>query len=499
MSIEQFSRLLDQRCQELANEEAYVKDHIGQIGTSIPTFMTSIDTFVVNPSNVGLGVISRMIETDETIFSSILFKSLMMLAKIGDYHHNDKKIKDFVNDFLGKLSDPTWPETLEAMSSSYAYGFSVSEIIWGLNKRKEKVPVRVPTYHPTTIVFETGNDGRITEDGIVQFTTQYNQQSNPNYYFPFLNNGFYLKNPFETPTDRILPYRIPFINNFGAVRIPRSKCVHHVNHSMFSFGSPYGKTSVRTAHLAWQLKVFFMKQMGIAGKRQATPTLWATAPHNANKVRVTHPNGKTEDLNPVEALNLILKSRENDDAVITGPESAGYKLQVIGDMANMNSFIDVIQLLNVLIFRSFVLPSLVLTDGSAGSRSLGDKHFQVVDRIAESDAKKFTMSLVNQLIRPAIVDNFGEQDDYGHFMARPQNIEERERMANMFRTLGDGGWLDNTAQEDVEFVRASLHLPDKKDQSFYSEESPLKPGDEGYSDDFSERVNDKLKGEGDEA
>ncbi|RYZ86288.1 MAG: hypothetical protein EOP06_14770, partial [Proteobacteria bacterium] len=97
---------------------------------------------------------------------------------------------------------------------------------------------------------------------------------------------------------------------------------------MLNFGSPYGKTPVRTAHLAWQLKVFFMKQMGIAGKRQASPFVWATAPHNQNKVKVDTPQG-SKDMTPVEALSSILASRETDDSIVTGPSTSGYNIEAI--------------------------------------------------------------------------------------------------------------------------------------------------------------------------
>ena len=325
------------RLTELRQDNQEVDKMLKQMGTSIPKFFGQIDTFISNPSNVGTGILARMIDSDETVSASVQFMVLMILSKIGEYHHDNVEIKDFVQSALGKIKGPTWQVTMESMLSSKAFGFSVSEIIWGLNKKMQKIPVRVPTYHPSTVAFEVDETGQITEEGVLQFVYQYSQFSNPNSFFPRVNYGFYVRNPFETPTDRLTPHRLPFINNYGMVRIPRRKVVHHVNLQMFSFGNPYGKTPVRTAHLAWQLKVFFMKQLGVAGKRQSTPTLWAQAPLNNNKIEYKDPKtGAIVVKSPIEALRDLLAYRETDDAIVTGNKGSGFDLSVLNDEANLD-------------------------------------------------------------------------------------------------------------------------------------------------------------------
>jgi hypothetical protein len=456
-----------ERLNQLRMEDELLRKSVAaQVGTSIPQLFYQAETYIVNPSNVGTGILSRMIETDDTVSSSVQFKTLMALSKVGEYHHDKTEISDFVNDFLSKLRRPTWRASMEAMLSAYHYGFSVTECVFGLDAKLRKYPVRLATYHPSTLAFEVDQYGQVTENGVIQFIQQTSQVSNPNWTWSNYRYGYQVQNPFTTPTDRLLPYRIPFVYQYGLTRIPRSKVIHITNLPMFSFGSPYGKTAVRTAHLAWQLKVFFMRQLGIAGKRAATPTLWGTAPQNMNKLKVTRPDGTVAELTPTQALRDMLAQRETDDAVITGPEGAGYKLTALANEANLDGFLNVINALNVWIFRCFLLPSLVMTDGSAGSRSLGDKHFQMVDRIAENDADQFTEAVVNDLIEPVVRDNFGEQDDYGHFKRRPQNLEERERLANMFVNLGNAGWLKAHVEEDMDYVRSSLSLPDDADTSF---------------------------------
>ncbi len=476
------------RLQALRDEHVDSERMLKQMGTNIPKFFAGLDTFITNPSNVGTGILARMIDSDETVSASVQFMILMILSKIGEYHHEDKAIKDFVQSSLSKLKQPTWQVTMETMLSSKAYGFSVSEIVWGLNKKLEKIPVRIPTYHPSTIAFEVDQYGLITEEGVLQFVNQYSQFSNPNSIFPHIGYGFYVKNAFQTPTDRMLPMRIPFMQNYGVARIPRNKVVHHVNLPMFSFGNPYGKTPVRTAHLAWQLKVFFMKQLGIAGKRQSTPTLHAQAPLNNNMIQYKDPKtGEMVNRSPIEAMRDLLSMRETDDALITGPEGQGYKISVLNDEASLSGFTETINFLNVLIFRAFLLPSLVLSDASSGNRALGDKHFQIVDRVAESDALKFSETIVNDLIEKMIIDNFGPQENYGKFNQRPQNIEERERLSRIFNELANNGFLEPHVQEDFDFVRESLSVPKREVSKFIGGDlDPEDPTDDLLNDDPSD-------------
>lgn len=442
-----------------------------QLGTTVPKYFGAIDTFVVNPSNVSIGIMARMIETDPTIFSSVQFKSLMMLSKIGDYQNKNPELKKFVDEFTKAMQGPTWREALEAQSSHYGYGFSITEILWGINKNLKKVPMRLDTYHPSTICFELDHTGHITQQGIIQFTIQNGGSVNPNISFPYFKYGYTVTNPFETPNDKLMPYRLPFIANYGLARIPRNKVIHHKAGAALSFGSPYGKTAVRAAHLAWQMKVFFLKRLGIAGKRSDTPMIWGTAPMSANKVKVEIA-GKTVEKTPIQVLTSILAERESGDSVVTGPKEQGYHLEAIAMQMDLNQHLAVLNWLDTQMFRAFLLPSLVMTDGSAGSRSLGDKHFQLVDFIAGEEAQKFGENIINELIKPAIIMNFGEQEDYGHFSQRPQSVEERERLANMFTSLANGGWMSAYDPKDGEYVRSSLHLP-AQEKSFYAKQMPL--------------------------
>ena len=467
-SMKRAAEAVHKRIQGLELEEKMIRDSVDdQVGTSIPrSFTAGKDNFIIDPSNVGTGILDRMIKTDDTISAAVQFKILMILSKVGDYHHDDDKIKEFVKEFLQGMKSPTWGAAMEAMLSYHGYKFSVSEIVFGLDTNLNKVPRKIVTYHPSTVAFEVDENGEITENGILQFTNQHSRFSNPNFTFSAVRHGFKVVNPFSTPIDRLQPFRVPFFTQIGMVRIPRNKVLHFTGMNFNAFGNPYGNSAVRTNHLLWSLKNFILKQLGISSKQGAMGKIHATAPFGEQKVEVVKGDGTKEIVSPSEAVRLMLSDIQNQDSFVTGPESEGYKMTVLDNSADLNQYTETINQINIWMFRSFLLPSLVLTDGSSGSRSLGDKHFQLVDKIADSESEFFTQIVVNEMIERVIIENFGVQKNYGKFNRRPQTVEERQALASMFGGLANDGWMKPHVKEDFEFVRENLHLPKDADKTF---------------------------------
>lgn len=479
LSFQQFKRnsaieLVHSRIKELQKEHDDLHELANdQVGTEIPKTFTSLNrNMIIDPSNVGTTTLDHMIKTDDTINSAVHFKILMILSKMGEYDHPNPEIKKFVQNYLQDMKSPAWESAMESMLSCHGYRFSVSEVVFGLDG-VHKVPKKIATYHPSTLAFEVDDVGEITEDGILQYTMQRTIFQNVNNRFASTLYGFKVENPFSTPTDRLYPTRMPYNMQIGMVRIPRNKVIHMVGQEWHGFGNPYGNSGVRTAHLLWQLKVFMLKQMGIAAKRKAFPKLWGTAPRGAQQVNVKLGDGSEKQVSPVEALRLMLRDLQDFDSIATGPETEGYKITSLADTANLDQFIAVLNALDTRMFRCFLLPSLVMTDGEAGSRSLGDKHFEIVDRIADSDAVKFGKSIVNQMVHRNIVENFGEQkkDGYGSFQRRPQSVNERSVLATMFGQLSNDGWMSPALESDMSLVREQLHLTPVKDDLFSSKEA----------------------------
>lgn len=474
-------QIVKERAEEILEQDRMLEQIMNdQIGTDIPRTFTSLKhNFIIDPSNVGTGIIDRMIKTDDTINSAVQFKIMMIMSKIGEYEHEDKNIQAFVQAFLNDFKEPTWQAAMESMLSYHGYKFSVTEIVYEIDDELRKKPIKLSTYHPSTIAFEVDRVGEITPDGILQYTQQRGLSLNVNARFQSIRHGFRVVNPFTTPVDRLFPYRVPVIDQLGLVRIPKSKVIHLVGQQWHGFGNPYGNSGVRTAHLLWQLKVFMLKQMGILAKRKGSPKIHGNAPAGMQKVEVTKPDGSKAEVSTQEALRLMLQDIVNTDSIVTGPETDGWKLTVLDDSIDPTAFSSVINELNTWMFRCFLLPSLVMTDGSAGSRALGDKHFEIVDRIAEADAEKFTENIINQMIERVILENFGPQIDYGKFGRRPQTTEERLRLASMFGQLANDGWMSPAFEADMRQVRDSLHLAADDDGFFKGQDNTR-----GLFDDF---------------
>jgi hypothetical protein len=161
----------------------------------------------------------------------------------------------------------------------------------------------------------------------------------------------------------------------------------------------------------------------------------------------------------------LLRKRQSNDSIVTGSEEDGYKITSIMNQCDLEQIIDVLKFLNTMIFRSFVIPSLVVTDGE-GSRSLGEKQFEIVDQMASEDAENFADNIVDQMIKRTIIENFGEQDNYGEFAKKPLSLAERKELSDMFCNLANAGWMSPLDKSQGDHVASVLDIPER-DDDFY--------------------------------
>jgi len=118
---------VETRIAGLEAEEKEIKAMVDeQFGTSIPrAFNVSSQNFIIDPSNVGTGILDRMIKTDDTISAAVQLKILMIVSKIGEFQHEDKKIKEFIQKSLDNMRRPNWGAAMEGMLLKYLYVNSV--------------------------------------------------------------------------------------------------------------------------------------------------------------------------------------------------------------------------------------------------------------------------------------------------------------------------------------------------------------------------------------
>ena len=143
-----------------------------QRGTPIPALFSQFYKFIQNPSSISVETFKRMIDTDDTCGSGVDFLTTCLMARIGQYTHPSQEITKWVNLRLNGMEGGWLNFGKEALSASWA-GFYVGEKVWA-NTADGFVIDRVVPLPPGTVLFETDREGRLTDDGILQYQRNYN-------------------------------------------------------------------------------------------------------------------------------------------------------------------------------------------------------------------------------------------------------------------------------------------------------------------------------------
>lgn len=495
-----------------------LNDLTDQRGTNIPALYNQVYKFIQNPSTVSVETFKRMVDTDETVGSGVDFLTTCLAARMGDYTHKNPEISEWVNKRLEEI-DGGWVNNMKEILAAAWAGFYVGEKVWA-NTPNGFVPKKIVSLPPGTIMFETERTGDLTPDGILQYQRNYNPAlfgSGINYLFGFISNGFPSQSPSYRPDiyaklgDFPFPLRSPNIFSYMSIRIPVRKCVHYAFDTQGKFGNPYGRSLLRRAYKHWVLKDAVLQMMAVALDRKGTPLqVWYVDPNAAfidadKHVAGQDATGRDIGKRAQYAVRDALKKVHNDSVVIMpGKKGQFVEHDFIPQSSNAQDFIAALNYLDTRIMRALLLPALVFSAGDgAGSFALGQEHAKTFDKILDGILSGFKQVLLKQLIREMIAYNFPralwEKDGLGEFTGRELSIEEREKEWQVVEGAITSGIIDtndlndlNKAREIAGFKPRTQPIP----QPVLGEgEEDLSPGDPGYSDDFSDRVNGKIKKE----
>lgn len=389
---------------------------VGQIGTQLWTTFFLFDQAIANPEMAALDEYERMIMTDETIATAFDFTIMAVINKMGEYQHPDPKIKSFVQSNLEQMEGSLPLACQEILSALWA-GHSVTEMIYKTEGSRIMLDY-LATYHPRTILYRVNEKGRLLEDGI---------------------------------------YQTPYYGGVPVI-IPTKKCIRYVHNSRF--GNKYGTSNCKKVRKNWLLKDPVLKMWARALDRFGTPLLSVVVPND----EVEDEEGNRVAL--VDHTVKVLNNLQNSTSLVfqkSGDDSIEIQTHNTGASGMSDAFRSIVNYLNKMIFRGWLVPSLVFDDGSGtGSYALGQSHFDIFTHHINGIYNNLTETLLEQMIRPLVEINYGKQTEYGSFPERSQGDADVKLLSEMFLQMTNAGYLDPDAKEDFNHVRASLSLPERK-------------------------------------
>ena len=348
----------------------------------------------------------QMLNEDETVGAGLEYLSGRVVSRIGAYTHEDERIKDLVDRCIESVRGTLTEIRKEILRNSFAFGYSVAEFTI---KSEDGLWVlsSMPVYDPTTIELK-----------MVQFP----------------DNSYGIGTVVQK-------------NHMGQnIEIPAGKCL------IKTFGngnSPYGQSLLRRCYRWWAFK-------------RAVPKLWAVA---LERFGMPLLHGTAADDKSGAALEMALSQLYSKSFLVTPPTTTVSTIGAPGGDVS-SGYIRAEELCDKMIYRAMFLPSLLSGGENGGSYSLGQVHLELFNATAASLAQEYIDAELEQLWRPIIEWNFGQQDNYGDFqMTDDIPTAEKKTMSDILVNLANVGVVD--PESDRGWMREMLALPEVEEGAVF--------------------------------
>jgi hypothetical protein len=471
----------------------------GQRGTPIPALFNQFYRFIQNPSTVSVETFKRMVDTDDTIGSGVDFLVTCLAARMGRYSHPNRPIAEWVNKALDKMRGGFQNAMKELLGASWS-GFQVSEKVWG-NDDLGFVIKKLVNLPPSTILFETTRTGELTSDGILQYQRNYNpasMQYGGAALFGFATNnqriGAARNDPYAKFGDFPFPMRTANTYSYLSIRIPVEKCVHYAFDAAGKFGNPYGRSLLRRAYKWYVMKDAFLQMLAVALDRKGTPLTIVFADPNTTlldpkKAQAGGANKGLKDVGiraDVAAAQAFANVHNDTTIILPGRKGQIFDTDFVPQEANVDGFMQAIDLCNKSMLRSLLVPSLIFSNGDGtGSYSLGQEHAKTFDKILDGMLGGFTDTILEQVVSPLIAYNFPrsawEKEGRGEFGKVELSPDEIQKEIDILEKAVNMGVVDVTDLNDLNSIRSKIRMEPRKTPIV--QPGGLPPGAEDPNDD----------------
>lgn len=431
----------------------------GQIGLAT-SYMSTGENFVPlrKPHHYQLAAWDNARLKEPIIKNGIEKLSLYICSKIGDYHHPNAMIEDFVNANL-ETHKERWLQ--EMAISCYWSGFGVSEVLW--EKRPGPKGIRqiwiedIVNYHPTQVQFRLNDYSRLSHGE----KTSYSQ----------LVSGIWVPAPSNVRTKKKKPN-----NSYtgGMIRLDKSKAWH------VAFGgssnNPWGisqLTSVLDYHL---FKEAFRDMMAVALDRYGTPLLYAIVPPQITNEVVTEADGTVRSKQYLESVTEALQDVRGNQGIVLEQLSKDFPVE-IGSLTTGNNFADAfksaIELCDQNMMIGMGIPNLIMRDETSGlgNGQSSENQVEMFNMLVSHYFKILSGNFINQVISQLIAYNFDpytvkDISQRGIITEIPSRPAEIEVLIKAFKELTNLGYMNAADQEDFNHVRTLIRLPNRESDKF---------------------------------
>lgn len=338
---------------------------------------------------------------DDQVSVALQMKKDLVLNSGWDINCQDEEIKEFFENVLENDTECSFSDQLMEVLTAYEYGFSISEKIFKVRDDGMLTLKRIKTRHPGSWRIETDEKGNISA------LKQYGRSSE--------------------------------------VTVEQNSVIHYVNNSRFQ--NPYGKSDLRSAYAAWFTKRQIIKYYAIYLEKNASPIPVARYDKNAPK-------------SAVDKIFAVIKKFQQKTAIAIPKE---IEVEFLESKNNVgDAYIRGINLFNMFIGRSMFVPDLMGMSGSetnGGSFALGSEQFKLYAKHIDKRRKEIEAIVNKHIIRPIVLYNFGDVENFPEFKLRPIETDDAHKMATL--------WLEAVkgkayvpSDEEINHFRSIVKFPE---------------------------------------
>ncbi len=360
--------------------------------------LTALDQPITNSDNYRT-YYRQMMNEDETIGAGLEYLTGRVVSRIGNYSHENEQIQDMVNRSIESIRGTMTEVRRCILRDSFAFGFGAGEF---------------------TVKSDNGTWLLSSIQLFDPVNTQFKMKK-------FADNSFGIGAVVQK-------------NSAGGddIEIPAEKCL------IKSYGdtkTPYGSSILRRCYRWWSFKKAIPKLWAVALERYGMPLL----------------HGKTER-SMVKKLEEALENANSRAYFVTDKETE--VVPIAPPSAGIGaSYTEAEKLCDTMIYRAMFLPSLLGGGENGGSYALGQVHLELFNSTAVALAQDYVDAELEQLWRPLIEWNFGEQENYGDFTINDDMpVEEKGAITSVLLNLAGMGVIDPAS--DRSWIREMLGLPD---------------------------------------
>lgn len=314
----------------------------------------------------------------------------------------EEAIKEDLEIALREDPDVPFEDSLEELLTAYEFGFSLSEKIFKKRPDGTLTLKCLKTRHPATWLIHTDKHGNIEK---------------------YVQRGAH-----------------------NDIDVNPKSLIHYVNNRKFQ--NPYGNSDLRPAYNAWFTKRQVMRY-------------YAMFIENAAGAKPVARYDKDAPQTAVDKIFNAIKNLQSKSAMVIPKE---IEVDYLEAKSNGEAYIKGINILNMFIGRSLMIPDLLGFQGSetgGGSYSLGKDQLMVLFKHIHRRRATIERIVNQEIIKPIVYFNHGFVEKFPKFKLRPVREEDAIELAKLWIEVVKGK-IYKPSEEEINHFRKLIQFPEGK-------------------------------------